>query len=613
MKKTKEKEIKGFGDLKGMDYFEWVVLSVIVGIVPLLVRVARVPVSPEEQAIQMTGGAFFQDLFSYQKSVLFFFCASLLAAFFIVRQLVESAMPKWREWLKNPVVIASLAYLLTAVLSSVFSSYGYVVTHGVSERYESIYVLIGYFVVMGAVYDFAKSRFQARLILYGLSFSAAIIGLIGTFQYLKMDFFITDIGHALILPASMAGQRFGQAFDRVYATLYNPNCVGLYTAMMLPVTLVTAVFEDKKKIFKYVLFGISALLLASMIGSRSTGGLMGLAADIVVLAVTLVVWVLRSQRIFSRKVLGMGALILVALLAGILAIPQVRSDMAAMANKILSADATDNPDTYFKDIVFNGREVGIRSQYGVITIAFEDGDEGRLTVKDKNGNAVPVSEAEKSENSSIAYYDIEGFGRCGIESTSSAFAFFSDYDTFLFAINTESEIVPFYEGIGATGAEHSPASIGFEGKEHWGSGRGYIWSRTFPILGRRVLLGAGPDTFVFEFPQYDMVSKTRYLGQPYIIVDKPHSYYLQTAVNTGFISLLALLFIFGFFVVTAFLTVTKEREVDWLFGLRLGILTGVCGYLTVSLTTDSVISVAPVFWAVLGLGYALERSASKSR
>lgn len=614
MNKNKRKEKQGFEDLKGMDYFAWVVLSIVVGIVPLLVRYAEVPIGAEEQVLlrNMSGESFFPDLFSYQKSMLFLCGVFLLIAFLLVRQLAEAVMPKWREALKNPAVIASLVYLLTAVLSSVFSPYPHVVTHGATERYESIFILIGYFIVMGTVYDFAKSRFHARLILYSLSFSAAVIGLIGTFQYLNMDFFITDIGHSFILPASMAGKRYSQVFDRVYATLYNPNCVGLYTALMLPVTLITAVYEDKKKVFKYVLFSISALLLACLVGSRSAGGLIGLAADIVVITTAFVVSRLRSKNALNWKAVGIGALAFVMLLAGALAIPQIRTDLKTMMGKILHIDNV-NSGLYYNDIIFDGSEVGIHSQYGVITIAYQMVDEEyRLIVRDKDGVSVPISNMEQAENNKIAHYEIEGFGPCGIESNDSAFAFFTANDAFMFAIDTDDRIVPFYDGVGTTTPDYKPASFGFAGKEHWGSGRGYIWSRTFPLMGRVLLLGTGPDTFAFEFPQNDMVSKTKYFGQPYIIVDKPHNLYLQTAVNTGVVSLLALLFLFGYFIIRAFLSITNTNGRDWLFGLRLGILTGICGYLTAALTTDSVISVAPVFWAVMGLGLAAERLAKKA-
>ena len=87
-------------------------------------------------------------------------------------------------------------------------------------------------------------------------------------------------------------------------------------------------------------------------------------------------------------------------------------------------------------------------------------------------------------------------------------------------------------------------SWGFEGKERFISGRGYIWSRTFPMLKDTIILGHGPDTYAIYFPQYDYASKRTALNSINIIVDKPHNMYLQAAANTGLLSLLALLALF---------------------------------------------------------------------
>ena len=71
-------------------------------------------------------------------------------------------------------------------------------------------------------------------------------------------------------------------------------------------------------------------------------------------------------------------------------------------------------------------------------------------------------------------------------------------------------------------AEH----IGFEGKEELGSSRGYIWSRTLPLLGNCLFTGFGPDTFTYNFPQNDVLAKYYSYEQFnegfYVTVDKPH-------------------------------------------------------------------------------------------
>ncbi len=45
---------------------------------------------------------------------------------------------------------------------------------------------------------------------------------------------------------------------------------------------------------------------------------------------------------------------------------------------------------------------------------------------------------------------------------------------------------------------------GFEELGHIFSCRGYLWSTSLPLLKDHLFLGSGPDTFVFEYPAYDI-------------------------------------------------------------------------------------------------------------
>ena len=145
-------------------------------------------------------------------------------------------------------------------------------------------------------------------------------------------------------------------------------------------------------------------------------------------------------------------------------------------------------------------------------------------------------------------------------------------------------------------------SWGFKGVERLGSNRGYIWSRSIPILKHNIFIGSGADTFVFEFPQEDVKSKLNYLGNPYVIIDKPHNMFLQIGINTGIISLIVIIALFILYIVQTIKRVFSDRS-QGLNAIRLGILAGVIAYAVAGLTTDSVVTVAPVFWVLLGTGF----------
>jgi len=150
-------------------------------------------------------------------------------------------------------------------------------------------------------------------------------------------------------------------------------------------------------------------------------------------------------------------------------------------------------------------------------------------------------------------------------------------------------------------------SIGFEGRELWGSYRGFIWSRTFPLMPARTIIGSGPDTYTFVFPQNDLIGKLRFMEAPYTTVDKAHNIYLQTWITTGGISALALIFLFGYYILTSFMSILRSHmeEGIFLFGLRFGLLAGISAFCVSAMATDSTIGSSGVFYVMLGLGYGI--------
>lgn len=141
-----------------------------------------------------------------------------------------------------------------------------------------------------------------------------------------------------------------------------------------------------------------------------------------------------------------------------------------------------------------------------------------------------------------------------------------------------------------------------DGLERLGSGRGYILSRTAALLPNYLLIGAGPDNFPAVFPQRDVTGKST-ISNPYLIIDKPHNWYLQMAVNTGVIGMLCIVTSIILLVRKALLSVFGHK--DQLNEIAV-VLTLVCvGYAVTSLFNDSVVSVAPIFWAALGCAHGL--------
>ena len=95
------------------------------------------------------------------------------------------------------------------------------------------------------------------------------------------------------------------------------------------------------------------------------------------------------------------------------------------------------------------------------------------------------------------------------------------------------------------------------------------------------------------------------------MVDKPHNMYLGTAVNTGVISLIALLAVFAMYLWESFKIYRKAEYTDFVQFMGAGIFVAVCGFLVSGLVNDSTIQVSPVFYALLGVGFAINKMLKK--
>jgi len=148
----------------------------------------------------------------------------------------------------------------------------------------------------------------------------------------------------------------------------------------------------------------------------------------------------------------------------------------------------------------------------------------------------------------------------------------------------------------------------FSGYERYASGRGYIWSRTIPLLKKYIVFGSGADTFVMAFPQQDYVNLYNY-GFKGELLTKPHNLYLQIGVQTGVLSLIAFIVFYAMYFISSLRLYIKGRFKSYYAQVGAAILAASVSYIVLGLANDSSLTVAPVFWALIGLGITVNRLA----
>lgn len=150
----------------------------------------------------------------------------------------------------------------------------------------------------------------------------------------------------------------------------------------------------------------------------------------------------------------------------------------------------------------------------------------------------------------------------------------------------------------------SVETFGFAGRETFFSNRGYIWSRSIPLLKHTILLGHGPDNFLIYFPQHDSLGKFLYLHDQNMIVDKPHNIYLQMGINFGLVSLLLFLLFWSTYLIKSYRQYHGLKNLTASQTVGMACMVAVIAYLISGLVYDSNVSVSPIFWGLLGLGIA---------
>lgn len=578
--------------LSGGDIFRFGLLLFAMVIIPLISRRAVVDVSRYEYGIVRSAQQI-ADIFSYNKSVAICVVGTVL----LITILMDFFVDNKKVELKKISFVFLGIFLVLNFLSALFSPYKYVAFNGISERYEGFLVILSYITFCFATIIYTDNLPKVRLMLLGVALSGLFVGLIGTMQYFGYDIFKTDLGNRLVL--GKGGANLSIKLDSVYSTLYNPNCASMFMGMLVPVTLIIALVLPFKNKLKYV-FGVSFIVsLITLIGSNSLGGFLGAGTGLVFAVIIGVIYSIKEKN--KKGIIGTLALIIAFCFLG--------AGMVAANTKIVDkfnviVAALKNPDiitgsSYYENVTVNGMQANIITKGGTINIDFT----AEPPVFLQNNNKVGMT---AEDNGYV--YAVEGVAKVKLEAVDNIYSIsmIDDYGTttsFLFGIidNKVSVLDKFGNPVDAS---QPVRTIGFKGMERLGSNRGYIWSRSIPLLLDNIIIGKGPDTFSLEFPQNDVYGKLEFLGNPYVIVDKPHNMFIQIGVNTGLLSLIVFLLLMFVYFINTLKNVFGTSSLS-VAGVRLAILAGVIGYLIGGMTTDSVVSVSPVFWILLGLGFAV--------
>ena len=586
-------------------------IALVLTIVPLIVRM-RIS-EPDEDTLKLYGSSANSDLFTQNKEICLIFLSAiiLIIAITCFKKFYEK-----KDKLINIMIICSLIFLGFTFLSTLFSKYKHVAFWGIYDRSEGFITIACYIVLfIYSIYTFKKTE-EFKFILIPILILVYINGFLGLFQYFGSDLIKTSLGGLIAIPSSynIDPSKLSLAYESgtIYGTLYHYNYVGSFTALVLPILFGACVIEDD--IFlKLLSMGGCVTGLWLLFGSTSRAGLIGFGAIIVFACIFFGKLLLKKKKaiLITIACLAVFAVGLNFATSGKIfnRIPSLVADGLSLFKSNTDFDYRDHIPV--KNIEHIDNNIVLTLPTDTLTISFENND---YVFRNSKNEVVDY----KSEfNSKIKAYDYtttdanfsnisfrsgkiksktKNDGLMLILNGSNEFMFITRDDNSMHLIDPKT-----LEEIDLD----FPETIGFNGKEQLASARGYIWSRSLPLLKDTLILGSGPDTFSFDFPQHDMLGKLYAYGTTNMIISKAHNLFLQIGLNNGVVALIAFVILIMVYIVDSFKLYALKNKYDEKQILGSILALSVIGYLFTGLFNDSVICVAPIFWIILGVGAAV--------
>lgn len=498
------------------------------------------------------------------------------------------------------ILVPLIIYALFALVSSVLSEQRSYSFSGIYEHFETIFVLLGYCLLVYYTIMYVKTENDYEIIINCFVISIILMGALALTQYMGKDFFASKLGLRMILTDKYYNNldliNFTFESNRVYLTLHNPNYVGSYVALTTPFLLTLAIMI-RKNFWRLPLY-ILALLgtIIALIGSKSKTGLIALLIT-GILALILLFRYIAKYFYFSIP-------IILSIISIVLLYNKANDNI--IYNQLSKALDLKKMEVSLQDIKTLDDEIVITYSNNDMHVKFfsEDTYVG-FDIRDGVNNQIPF------EMLTDGYYGyairderFPGF-KLGLTEYDEKLAFFINIDGFNWFFTNNVGDGSYYH-INPNGRIDkiitAPSRL-FTGYERYASGRGYIWSRTIPLLKEHLVIGSGVDTFLLEFPMQDYVNRHNY-GFYDQVISKPHNQYLQTGVQTGVISLLAYLTFYGIYFVESFRIYIKGRYKSIYTQIGVAIFLSTFSYMVVGIANDSILTVAPIFWAMMGLGIA---------
>ncbi len=535
------------------------------------------------------------DFFLYYKSLAITVIAAAMSIILAVRYFMKKKEFKFCYEMIPIIIYAALTFL-----SSIFSQYRYFSFHGAVEVFETVWVLLGYCVIAFYAYQLIDTFEDLDCIMKWMTVGVALMLVIGMLQVTGRDFYTSEFGKKLVT-GGMADIDLAFEKGRVFLGMYNPNYVASYFALIIPMEIALLI-QNKKWYFRILYAGMLVLSIICLLASGNRSAIAAFAVTI------LFILLLFNKRLIKAWKIVLPVTAVIAVVFG----TYLKKDDFIIQKFIRLMHAEDRPEDPISEIVTGDNDVAITCNVQVFHAAYDITPEGyiNMTIQDDAGTALNTTVDEATFTYAVQDERFPGFTVQAVNLNNEiAMGVFAGNVTWYFKKGDDGTYY-YYNVYGRWDKINNAPRVWVNFLEKRFEERGTIWSKTIPLLKNCVIFGTGADTYTVVYPQDDYVDKTYDYSTSSMDV-KPHCLYLQIAVQSGIPALLAVLVFYIWYFVTGVRLYAKASYQDGMEIIGAGLLLATFTYMVISFLNDSTVTVAPIFWIMMGLGIAVNEILKK--
>lgn len=598
------------------------ILYIYAAIFPWCTYVKKLYYNSEEKRLISSEISGISDAFVYTKAWITVAAAAILLVLIILQVVIYKQKIFDFSMANNKIVTVCIGiYIFCTVISTLIAANRKTALWGGTAGCEGVFVLCAYVIIMLSV-KYSCHTYRAQ---YGSTAKSHVEYIVLTEAVILTILTGVELFYKPVAQIIMGSEYENTYGDMISLTFNSPSYCAAFIILLAPFCI--HYFLQAGKLLKTLVWsGLSVSVITAVILTRSTAAFYIVLFETALVVIVTAVLHTHGTSEVAKKEAG------------------IKSNTAAKATHV--GQAADMPDNRIK----NNIAVKALCLTGVIVCV--------IIVNVISGSRITDSALNSAVNKTIAihsdnYYMVRGIsvdkGAVTIKGSSNALKciindegniyFTDEYDNIL-NIRSDGDSITFpypYDMISA-GFENSALwlDLGYKGRISFAikngqfypmaadgslindissgdksgeelytdsykkidalfTGRGYIWRKTLPLLKNTIIFGHGAGTFGLYFKQFDYAGLLNSQGNVDLIVDRPHSMYIQMAFSQGILCMTA----YAVMVITVIITFIKDNKCKNIN--KLPVIIAVIGFCIMELITDSSITVNPIFWAVLGL------------